>query len=213
MKKNRKHRSFRGGFRGNERSQAQAKWLKWLFYSLMLLFLYMVMAGGFFRNWQPILLIPLATAVAMRESELSASIFGGLCGLFIDLSGGKLFGFTGTGLMLGCLGAALLSTNLIKVNLINFLWVNGVVCFFMAMNDYLFRYVLFGVSNSRFILRDFIIPSHLSAVILSPLFYFTVRLIAERFSPHENLRISHNRHNRRTTADKTKSDSKQEDSA
>jgi hypothetical protein len=174
----------------NTRNNRFRIFMRWFFYSLVLLIFYMIMSGGFFRGWQPILIIPLAIAVAMRENELSASVFGAMCGLVIDIACGRLFGFSGIWLLPGCLAAALLVSHLIKVNLLNFLWLNAVVCAFMALTDYFFGYVLWNVSNARIILGGFIIPAHLSAVILSPLVYFAVKLISVKLSPFERIRLS-----------------------
>ena len=164
--------------------------MRWFFYSSALLLFYMFMAGGLFRGWQPVLIIPLAIAVAMRENELSASIFGAVCGLVIDIAGGKLFGFSGIWLLPGCLAAALLVSHLIKVNLLNFLWLNIAVCSLMAVSDYFFRYILWNVSNARLVLTGFIIPAHLSAVIISPLIYLGVKYISKKLSPFEFYRLS-----------------------
>jgi cell shape-determining protein MreD len=164
--------------------------LRWFSYTAVLVLFYMVMAGGFFRTWQPILIIPLAMAVSMRESELSASIFGAVCGLFIDIACGKLFGFSGIWLMPGCLLAALLVSHLIKTNLINFIWLNAVVCAFMAVTDYFLRYVLWSVDNAAFIFTRYILPSHILAIILSPGVYFMVKLISLKLSKREVIRPS-----------------------
>ena len=168
--------------------------MRWFFFCVMLLIFYMVMAGGFFRSWQPILIIPLAIAVAMRYGEyqgmLSASVFGAVCGLVLDIACGKLFGFSGIWLLPGCLMAALLVSHLIKNNLLNFLWLNAAVCILMAVSDYFFRYILFSADGSALVLTKFIIPSHLSAVVFSPLVYFAVKLIWFKVSPNEKVKLS-----------------------
>jgi hypothetical protein len=164
--------------------------MRWFIYSLVLLFFYMLMAGGIFRGWQPILIIPLAIAVAMHERELSASIFGAVCGLVIDIASGNLFGFSGIWLLPGCLAATLLVSHLIKINLLNFLWVNAAVCAIMALTDYFFGYILWNVDNAHLVLINFIIPAHLSAVILSPLIYLTVKRISTKLSPYRQYRLS-----------------------
>jgi len=164
--------------------------MRWIFYFGLLLIFYMIMAGGFFRDWQPILIIPLAIAVAMRSKELTASLFGAICGLVLDIACGRLFGFSGIWLLPGCLAAALLSWHLIKINLLNFIWINAAICTIMAFADYFFRYLLWGTDNSVIILTDFILPSHLSAILLSPLVYFAVKIITIKLSPTEQVRLS-----------------------
>ena len=46
------------------------------------------------RGWCPLLIIPLATAVAMFEGELAAGVFGVFCGLMLDMASGTLLGFS-----------------------------------------------------------------------------------------------------------------------
>jgi cell shape-determining protein MreD len=166
------------------------RFMRWFFYSAALLLFYMVMAGGFFRGWQPILIVPLAVAVGMRQRELSASVFGAVCGLVIDIAYGRLFGFSGVLLLPGCLAASLLVSNLIKINLINFLWLNAAMCTLMGLADYFFGYVLWRADNAEIVLTDFILPAHLSAVVVSPLVYFLVKFIAIKFSSQSSTRLT-----------------------
>jgi hypothetical protein len=165
------------------------KVMRWSFYSFVLLLFYMLMSGGLFRVWQPILIVPLAIAVAMRQREISASVFGAICGLVIDIAYGRLFGFSGIWLLPGCLMASMMSYHLIKINLLNFLWLNAAVCFLMTLADYFFNYILWGTENSGLVLVRFIIPAHLSAVILSPLVYFVVKWISAKFSHEEDVKL------------------------
>jgi len=159
-------------------------------YSAVLLLLFTGMSGGFFKKWQPILIVPLAVAVAMREGETFGALFGAFCGLFIDIAEGKLFGFTAIWIMPCCLAAALLVAHLIKVNLINFIWVSAFASALVAATDYFFGYALWGLNNSGYVLTGFIIPSCLSSVILSPLMYFLVKAVCAKFSPREAYGVS-----------------------
>jgi len=161
-----------------------------LFYSLALLLLFTGMSGGFFKKWQPIMIVPLAVAVAMREGETFGALFGAFCGLFIDIAEGKLFGFSAIWIMPCCLAAALLVAHLIKLNLINFIWVGAFTSALVAATDYFFGYVLWGLDNSGYVLTGFIIPSCLSSIILSPLIYFLVKAISVKFSPREAYGVS-----------------------
>lgn len=159
-------------------------------YSVALLLVFMAMSGGFFKKWQPVLIVPLAVAVAMREGETFGALFGAVCGLFLDVAEGKLFGFSAIWIMPCCLAAALLVAHLIKVNLINFIWVGAFTSALVAATDYFFGYVLWGLDNSAYVLTGFIIPSCLSSVILSPLMYFSVKNISVKFSPREAYGVS-----------------------
>jgi cell shape-determining protein MreD len=149
----------------------------------------MMMVSGAFREWQPILIIPLAVAVAMRTSELSASVFGAVCGLVIDVAYGRLFGFSGIWLLPVCLAASLLVSHLIKANLLNFLWINAVACTLMAITDYFFNYAIWNVEGAHYVLADFIIPAHFGALIFSPPVYFAVKIAARKYAPYEKVHL------------------------
>jgi hypothetical protein len=173
--------------------------MRWFCYSSVLLVLYMIMVSGslrFGRGWHPIMMIPLAIAVAMRERELGGAIFGASCGLVIDLACSRLFGFSGIWLLPGCLTASLLVSHLIKVNLLNFLWINAAVCTIMALTDYFFNYVIWNADGGSFVFTDFIIPAHLSAIFLSPGIYFAIKGISGKFSLHEEINLSSQHENK-----------------
>jgi len=163
---------------------------KWLSYAGVLMFLYMLMVGGWFRGWQPILIIPLSIAVAMRECEkpLSISAFAAVCGLIIDIASANLFGFSGIWLLPGSLTACLLSSYLIKANLLNFIWLNAIMCVVMAAADYFFNYALWDVAGHMYVLTDFVIPAYLSTILFSPALYFAVKFLSAKLSPHEHSR-------------------------
>ena len=68
--------------------------LRWTFYSALLLLFYLWETNPLFVRFSPLLIIPLATAVAMYEGELAAGVFGVVCGLMIDMASGTILGFS-----------------------------------------------------------------------------------------------------------------------
>ena len=64
--------------------------LRWLCYSLVLLLFYLWEVAPLIRGWCPLLIIPLATAVAMFEGEFAAGVFGVFCGFMLDIASGTL---------------------------------------------------------------------------------------------------------------------------
>ncbi|MCL2693863.1 MAG: hypothetical protein FWE60_02015 [Oscillospiraceae bacterium] len=167
------------------RSNGKKPLLRWVCYSLMLLFFFTVMSGGFFRSWQPIFIIPLAIAVAMHEREFGGALFGAVCGLMIDTACGNLFGMSSVWLMPCTLAASLLIMNLMRSNFINHLWMTASACLIMAFMEYFFKYLIWDEPNSGIILRMYIIPSYIWAIMLSPPVYFLVRVTARRFKAQE----------------------------
>ncbi|MDR0804856.1 MAG: hypothetical protein LBN42_03625, partial [Oscillospiraceae bacterium] len=69
--------------------------IRFALYIFTALVLYGVMVGGFFRGgFQPLLLIPLCTAVASRENEFFALGFGAFCGFALDIAESVLPGMS-----------------------------------------------------------------------------------------------------------------------
>ncbi len=159
---------------------------RWFCYSVLLLLLFMLMCSGSFRKWQPILIIPLSVAVAMFEKEFSAAVFGLFCGLMLDTACGYLLGISSLWLMPFSLGISLLIMNLIRVNLLNHLWMTVVTSFVMAFMDYFFNYFIWGLPNNEIILYEYILPSYFSGIVLSPLIYLAVRFLHGKFTLKEN---------------------------
>ena len=161
--------------------------IKWLLYSLCLLVFYTVMRCGIFGAWQPVLLIPLAVAAAMHESELPACIFAVFCGLYIDISYRFLFGFSAFWLLMVCLAVSLLEHNLIRINLLNFLWTCAAAVILEFFMEYLFNTVIWDYPNYGIVFTKSILPTMISTVIVSPLVYFLVRTINAKFGKQTEL--------------------------
>ena len=76
-------------YRARTRRAMFRAFLKWFCYAVVLLIFYLWEVAPMIRGWCPLLIIPLATAAAMREGELAAGVFGVFCGLMLDVASGK----------------------------------------------------------------------------------------------------------------------------
>jgi cell shape-determining protein MreD len=155
--------------------------LRWFFYALTLMFFYGISAGGVFSTWQPIVILPLCVAVATFEGELASGIFGMFCGFAVDMASGKLFGFTALWLLPCAVLIALLITHLIRVNIINHLWMTAAVCLIVGFMDYVFSYLLWDAAGAPIILTHFILPSYIAAWLLAPPIFLLIKAIHTRF--------------------------------
>ncbi len=162
--------------------------IKWVLYSVCVIIFYSIMRSGVFETWQPFLIIPLAVAVSLHERELSSCIFALFCGYFIDISCGFIFGFSAVWLMLCCVVASLLSRNLIRVNMLNFMWISCIATILEFSMDFLFNTVLWNKSNNGIILDVLIIPSVISTVVLSPFVFFIIKNINVRCDDNNRLK-------------------------
>ena len=163
--------------------QKRRNLLKWLLYSFTLLILYVVMRAGVFSSWQPVLIIPLAVAVAVNESELSAGVFALFCGYLVDIACGFIFGFSVIWLMPVCVAASLLVKNLIRLNLFNYILITIVAVFLQFSMDYLFNIVIWSIPGGNTIFTSLILPSAVSTIILSPAMYYIVKYFNKKLSP------------------------------
>jgi cell shape-determining protein MreD len=155
--------------------------LRWFFYALTLMVFYGISAGGVFSTWQPIVILPLCAAVAMHEGELASGVFGMFCGFSMDMAAGKLFGFTALWLLPCAALIALLITHLIRVNIINHLWMTAGTCLIVGFMDYVFSYLLWDSAGAPIILTNFILPSYIAALVLAPPIFLIVKAIHTRF--------------------------------
>lgn len=159
------------------KAQLRKSALKWTLYILCMLIFYSIMRSGAFSLWQPFLIIPLAVSVALHERELPACIFALFCGYLIDIACRFIFGFSTVWLMLVCLAASLLSRNLIRINLINFIWIDILAIFLEFFMDYLFNTLIWDIPNREIVLERSTIPSAVSTLIISPFIYLLVKFI------------------------------------
>lgn len=164
------------------RTEKRYRLFKWIAFSFILLFFYVLMRAGVFSFWQPVLLIPLAVSAAMYESELSSCIFALFCGYMTDIACDYILGFSAVWLMAVCVGAALLVRNLIRVNIINYLILCAAAVFIEFSMSYLFNVAIWNVAHKEVILTSSVIPSAVATFIFSPAVYCIVRAIEMRFS-------------------------------
>lgn len=161
--------------------------IKWIIYSVAVIFFYIIMRSGAFDMWQPIFIIPLAVAVAMQTTELPSCVFALFCGYMIDISYGFIFGFSAVWLMLVCVSSTILIRNLIKVNLFNFLVITLIAVILEFSMQYLFYVALWNVPGGEYILTNSIIPTAVSTFIASPLMYYGVKITDKKFSIGGNI--------------------------
>ena len=151
--------------------------LRWLLYAALLLLFYLWETNPLIRGFCPLLIIPLATSVAMREGELAAGIFGVCCGLMLDLASGTILGFSSLWLLACCPILSLLSQFLVKSNCISHLVLNFGVCLIMLLMDLLFVHWVWESGETVIAFRNELLPAYLGAVIGSIPVYFVVRFI------------------------------------
>ncbi len=167
----------RGELSRGERGRRLARQL---IYIALVLFFYVIMRAGIFGAWQPVFIIPLATAAAMYRDELSACLFALLCGYMIDIAYGFVFGFSAVWLMTVCVLAALLVRNLIRVNIVNFMIITTAAILLEFFMDYLFNVLIWNVPRGDVILTASVIPTAAATAVMSPAVYLLVSSLESR---------------------------------
>lgn len=180
----RRHRASR------TRAAAIRAVLRWALFSAVLLIFFLFMGNPLIRGFCPLLIIPLATAVAMREGDLAAGIFGVFCGLMIDLANGvTLLGFSSLWLLIACPVISLSTRFWVKANVLSHFVMNFIVCLVMAGMDMLFLHWVWERSQSGISFVRVILPEYGGAVLFSIPVYWLVSFIRRKLTPKEQQRL------------------------
>lgn len=156
--------------------------IKWAVFIIIMFIGFSASTSG---NGGPVglVLFPLALCVAVYEKEIPAAVFGACAGLLLDLSLGKLPGFTALWLLLSCAGTSALFSQLLRKNIVNYLISTAVSGGLYLWIDYYFYYKIWAFEGYRLVLRKILWPSALKTLLWSlPVFlavYMTERLSGE----------------------------------
>ena len=161
--------------------------IKWVLFSLMLVFAYSFQLTMPFADWQPLAVISVAVAVSFFESELSGVIFAAFAGMMQDLAMGSLFGFTSIWLIPCCMFVTLLTVNLIHRNIINYLWMNLSVIIIIEAAELLFKYIIWRNPDIDIVLLNYMLPAVIASVFFSIPAYLLVRLISRKTGINNSL--------------------------
>ena len=158
-------------------------YLSWIVYGLSaLLITLMQNAPNFFPPIyfaRPTPLVLFVVCVAMFEGYRTGAAIAITSGLLWDLYSDRIFGFTALQLLFIGVIVALLVQWLLRTNFWScmLLCVSGVLVQMIA--EWFFRYVLFMADESLMILWRVYLPNALYTIVLSPLMYWLVLLLAQ----------------------------------
>ncbi len=178
------------GSKARSRRMMLRSFLRWFLYAAALLLFYLFETNPLIRGFCPLLIIPLATAVAMYEGDLAAGVFGVFCGLMLDLANGvDVAGFYALWLLCLCPAVSLISRFYVKVNIVSHLVMNAVAAFLMAFMDLVFLHWVWEGADSVISLRLVILPAYGGAILFSAPVYLLVRLINKKLRPSDQSRL------------------------
>ncbi len=178
------------GSKARSRQIMMRSFLRWFLYAVALLLFYLFETNPLIRGFCPLLIIPLATAVAMYEGDLAAGVFGAVCGLMLDMANGvTILGFSALWLLCLCPAISLLSRFWTKVNLLSHLVMNAVVAVVMAFLDMVFVHWVWEGAQSAISFRLSVLPAYGEAILFSVPVYLLVRFINKKMRPKEQQRL------------------------
>lgn len=159
--------------------------LKHLFYSLLLLALYIIQTtphllavGGV----KPMTTIGGVVAIALLEKEEVGAVYGIIGGLLCDVSGFVLFGFNTLMLFIWCVIIGLLATHYLKPRLITYMLLVAAVTFSVLGLQFVFIYGIWGLQSLVYLFMQNVAWITLYTLLISPLIYFAYTRINTRFS-------------------------------
>lgn len=182
--------------KARSRKAAIRCFLRWFTYAAVLLLFYVMESNPLIPGFCPLLLIPLATSVAMHEGDLAAGVFGVFCGLMLDIANGvTVTGFSALLLLCACPFISLVSRFLIKKTFISHLILNAAVCAVMALLDMVFLHWVWEGAQSVISFRKVILPAYGGAIFWSIPVYALISFIVGKFRPKEQQRLAESAQN------------------
>lgn len=170
--------------------------LRWLLYAAVLLLFYLFECNPLIRGYCPLLIIPLATAVAMYEGDLAAGVFGTFCGIMLDIANGvTIVGFSALWLLCACPFISLMSRFWVRVTFLSHFIFNAAVTVIMGAMDMLFLHWVWEGADSSISFVNSVLPAYTGAVLFSIPIYFLVRFIVNRLRPKEQRRLEESANN------------------
>ena len=159
--------------------------IKWTIYYLLLLLFYTLQTTPYlFQIFgiKPVLILPLVVCISMYEGVMPSSVFSMIAGLLWDISSDKLFGFNAV-ILLCC--SSLISLSFIyylRTKLVNCIAFCCITTVLQGLIDFLFYYAIWDYPNVSIIFVNRILPTMIYTIILTPLFYYLIRMISLKFN-------------------------------
>lgn len=170
-------------------NQKRLDQIKWCIYAALLLLLYVLQTtpGVFMiRGVKPMLLLPLAVAVACFESPLASGVFGMFCGLFTDAAADYLLGFNAIIFLVCCVLISLIHTNYLKSRLLDTLIAVLGVLLLQRSLDYFFYYSIWNLDPDGYLFLHLVLPTAGYTLLCCIPLHYLVKLIETKLQEDEN---------------------------
>ncbi len=159
-------------------------------YLLLLYLLYILQATpGLFTVWgvKPLLVLPAAICIAMREGDLTGGLLGAFAGILCDTSSFTSFGFNAIFFLLFCVGAAFAVMFLMQPTWVSATGLTALALFLRSVVEHFFLFVLWGYEDAPMLFLLKIFPHILWSCLWAPLlFWLTGKIYAYFYAQLED---------------------------
>lgn len=171
----------------NKKQLTRSEKIKYCAVARWAIYIFMIFASVIIINIgqgvKPVLLIPLCTCICMNEGEYTAAVLGGICGLLIDFSMGKIFGYSSVFMIAFCVATVLLFKHYLLQNILNIVWMTAVFTAVYEFCDYFFFYAMWNYEGAEYVFKEKCIPCIIYTTIISPIIWLLVKPVQKRFYP------------------------------
>lgn len=157
--------------------EGKLKFLRYVAYAIEIIVLYVISGTPGFMpeimGAKPLLLLPVAITIAVFESEITAMIFGLICGALCDVGFGTDIGFYTITLTLLCFAFGYCARNFFVTNFVNAMVIGSVTVTVLLVLHFLIFAVGSEMPNlGAHFLRHYLIRILYTLLFLPPLFWF-----------------------------------------
>lgn len=164
--------------------------MRWFLYAAVLLLFFVIETNPLIRGYCPLLIIPLATAVAMQEGDLASGIFGAFCGIMLDIASGvTVVGFSALHLLIACPIISLITSFYINRSFMSHFILNAIVTAVMAAMNMIFVHWVWEGSASVISFWKSVFPAYAGSFLFAIPIYFLMRFISNKLRPKEQHRL------------------------
>lgn len=159
--------------------------VRWILYYFIIFAGFIYMTTG---TWlKPVILTPIALAVAVNNNQYGSVATGAICGFLTDIACGKLFGYNAVILAFCCIVISLLFELYLRNKFINYLIITAAASFVQCWLDYKFYFQMWKYDDVQRIFRRYTLKIWLYTVISAFFVYFIIRLVNRFLMPKKHL--------------------------
>lgn len=161
--------------------------LRWFLYYFLIFLSFIIMTSGTWKK--PMLLVPIALAVAANNNQFASVATGAFCGFLTDIACGRLFGYNAVIISVFCIIISLLFELYLKHKFINYIVLTAAASYIQCLFDYKFYYEIWNYANVERIFREVTLKVWIYTMISAVFIYIIISLINKLLMPKAHLTI------------------------